>query len=58
MIYATLSGLSSLRELTSAMLACGGRISHSNLKHFPKPNTISDTNKNRNSEVFAEIYHT
>jgi len=58
MIYATLSGVSSLRELTSAMLACEGRISHLNLKHFPKRSTISDANKNRSSKVFADIYQT
>ena len=31
MIYATLSGVSSLRELSTVMLACEGRISHLNL---------------------------
>ena len=31
MIYATLSGVSSLRELSTVMLACEGRISHCNL---------------------------
>jgi hypothetical protein len=58
MIYATMSGVSSLRELTSAMLACEGRISHLNLQHFPKRSTISDANKNRSSDVFADVYHT
>jgi hypothetical protein len=58
MIYATMSGISSLRELTSAMLACEGRISHLNLQHFHQRSTISDANMNRSSEVFADIYHT
>ncbi len=35
---------------------CEGRISHLNLKHFPKRSTLSDANKNRSSEVFAEMY--
>ena len=56
MIYATLSGVSSLRELSSVFLACEGRISHLNMEHFPKRSTISDANKNRSSAVFAEIY--
>jgi hypothetical protein len=30
MIYATLSGVSSLRELSTVLLACEGRISHLN----------------------------
>lgn len=58
MIYATMSGVSSLRELTSAMLACEGRIGHLNLQDFPKRSTISDANKSRSSKVFADIYHT
>jgi len=56
MIYATLSGVSSLRELSTVMLACEGRISHLNLKHFPKRSTLSDANKKRSSEVFGAIY--
>lgn len=58
MIYATLSGVSSLRELSTVMLACEGRISHLNLKHFPKRSTLSDANKKRTSDVFGEIYAT
>jgi hypothetical protein len=56
MIYATLSGVSSLRELSTVMLACEGRISHLNLKHFPKRSTLSDANKKRSSKIFGEIY--
>lgn len=56
MIYATLSGVSSLRELSTVMLACEGRISHLNLKHFPKRSTLSDANRKRTSAVFGEIY--
>lgn len=57
MLYATLSGVSSLRELSTVLLACEGRIGHLNLKHFPKRSTLSDANKNRSSEVFANIYY-
>lgn len=57
MLYATLSGVSSLRELSTILLACEGRIGHLNLKHFPKRSTLSDANKNRSSEVFASIYY-
>lgn len=42
MLYATLSGVSSLRELSTILLACEGRIGHLNLKHFPKRSTLSD----------------
>lgn len=57
MLYATLSGVSSLRELSTILLACEGRIGHLNLKYFPKRSTLSDANKNRSSEVFASIYY-
>lgn len=56
MIFATVSCVSSLRELTSIMLACEGKINHLNLNYFPKRSTISDANKRRASEVFAEVY--
>lgn len=57
MLYATLSGVSSLRELSTILLACEGRIGHLNLKYFPKRSTLSDANKNRSSNVFASIYY-
>lgn len=57
MLYATLSGVSSLRELSTILLACEGRIGHLNLKYFPKRSTLSDANRNRSSEVFANIYY-
>jgi len=56
MIYDTLSGVSSLRELSEVMLVCEGRISHLNLKHFPKRSTLSDANKKRTRKVFGDIY--
>lgn len=57
MLFAALSGVSSLRELSSVMLACEGKINHLNMKYFPRRSTISDGNANRPSEVFGEIYH-
>lgn len=57
MLYATLSGVSSLRELSTILLACEGRIGHLNLTYFPKRSTLSDANKKRSSEVFANIYY-
>lgn len=57
MLYATISGVSSLRELSTVMLACEGKLSHLGLAHFPKRSTLSDANANRSSEVFATIYY-
>lgn len=57
MLYATLSGISSLRELSTVMLACEGKLGHLGLENFPKRSTLSDANANRTSEVFASIYY-
>jgi hypothetical protein len=56
MIFATLSGSSSLREVSSIMLACEGKINHLGLVNYPKRSTLSDANKKRSSSVFADIY--
>lgn len=56
MTYVVLSGCNSLREITSIMLACEGRINHLGIQYFPKRSTISDANQNRSSEVFCDIY--
>ena len=39
------------------MLACEGKINHLGMEFFPKRSTISDANKKRSSEVFADIYY-
>ena len=56
MIFAVISGCNSLREVTSIMLACEGKINHLGLRDFPKRSTLSDANKRRSAEVFADIY--
>jgi len=57
MLYATLSGVSSLRELSTVMLACEGKLSHLGLSSFPKRSTLSDANMKRSSDVFSDIYY-
>lgn len=57
MLFATISGVNSLRELSGVMLACEGKINHLNLKQFPRRSTISDANRKRSSAVFGDIYH-
>lgn len=56
MVFATLSGSSSLREVSSIMLACEGKLNHLGLSNYPKRSTLSDANKKRSSSVFAAIY--
>jgi hypothetical protein len=57
MLFASISGVSSLRELSSVMLACEGKINHLNLKQFPRRSTLSDANRKRTSQVFGAIYY-
>jgi hypothetical protein len=56
MLYAVLSRCQTLRELSTGMLACQGKINHLGLIYCPKRSTISDANKKRDSEVFRKIY--
>lgn len=57
MLYAIFNHCTSLREVTTGLLAAGNRIEHLGLTKPPSRSTISDANKNRDSEVFGQIYH-
>ena len=57
MLYAVLSDCSSLRELSTAMLACEGKLKHLGIDYFPRRSTLSDANTRRSSEVFEDIYY-
>lgn len=57
MIFATLSGSSSLREVSSIMLACEGKINHWGLTDFPKGSALSDANK-KGSSMCLQIFIT
>lgn len=57
MIFACLSNCVTLRELSTSMMACEGRLNHLGIDYAPKRSTISDGNKNRSSSVFEAIYH-
>jgi hypothetical protein len=56
MLYGVLSDCTSLRELSTALLGCGGKISHLGINYFPKRSTLSDANSRRNEKVFEQIY--
>lgn len=56
MLYACLTNCQTLRELSTGLLACEGRLNHLGMDYAPKRSTISDGNKNRSSEVFKQIY--
>lgn len=57
MLFCAFAKCNSLREVSGAMLGLSGKTASFNLNHIPKRSTLSDANKHRNVEVFAEIYN-
>lgn len=56
MLYAIFNRCTSLREVTTGLLAWEHRISHLGLTSHPRRSTISEGNEHRNPEVFEKIY--
>jgi hypothetical protein len=56
MIYAVLNTCTSLREVSTGLLAWENRINHLGIRFHPRRSTISDANNRRSEEIFARIY--
>ena len=56
-LYAILNQCTSLREVTTGLLAWEQRIHHLGIKSHPRRSTIADANEKRTAEVFEKIYH-
>lgn len=56
MLYSIFNHCTSLREVTTGLLAWEHRLQHLGMDSPPRRSTISDANKNRSSEVFEKIY--
>jgi hypothetical protein len=56
MLYLAFEGCTSLREVTTGLLACSTKLFHIGMDYSPKRSTLSDANKNRDSSVFQAIY--
>ena len=56
MLYATFNRCTSLREVTTGMLAWEHRIAHLGMKSHPRRSTLSDANCRRSEQVFEQIY--
>jgi hypothetical protein len=56
MLYAIFNQCTSLREVTTGLLAWDQRINHLGIQSHPRRSTISDANKRRTHEVFEKIY--
>lgn len=56
MLYAVFNQCTSLREVTTGMLAWDHRIQHLGLEAHPRRSTFADANQRRSHEVFEKIY--
>jgi Domain of unknown function (DUF4372)/Transposase DDE domain len=56
MLYAIFNQCTTLREVTTGLLAWDQRIHHLGIKSHPRRSTIADANKKRNPEIFEKIY--
>jgi len=57
MLFSVLQQCSSLRELTTGMQACYGRLKHLGLNHTPRRTTLADANTRRPVSFFEDLYH-
>ena len=57
MLFCCFAKCNSLREVSGAMLGLCGKTQNFYLNHIPKRSTLSDANKNRSVEFFAQIYN-
>lgn len=57
MLFCAFAKCSSLREVSGAMIGLSGKTKHFQLQNLPYRSTLSDANKRRNPEVFADIYN-
>jgi hypothetical protein len=56
MLYSSFHHCTSLREVTTGLLAWDHRIQHLGINSHPRRSTLADANKNRSPEVFEKIY--
>jgi hypothetical protein len=56
MMFAVLSGCTSLNEIVIGLGAFGGKLNHLNMAKVPPRSTLADAKKNRSSEVLSKIY--
>jgi hypothetical protein len=57
MLFSVLQQCSSLRELTTGMQACYGRLKHLGLNYTPRRTTLADANTRRPVGFFEDLYH-
>lgn len=56
MCYAVLADVTGLRHVCDGLLAMGEKLRHLGMDYVVPKSTLSDSNRNRSSEVFGKIY--
>lgn len=56
MLYACYQHCTSLREVSTGMRACEGRLQSLGINYLPARSTLSEANERRGYEVFEKIY--
>lgn len=56
MLFVSLEGYNSIREIILGLLANAHKLSHLGLSYLVRRSTFSDANKRRSSKVFGDIY--
>lgn len=56
MLYCCLQRCTSLREVTTGLMACQQKLLHLGLNYIPRRSTLSEANRNRTSDFFATVY--
>lgn len=56
MLYCTLSGCTSLREISAGLGIAQGKLNHLGIEYVPPRSTLSDGNRQRSSSVFKQTY--
>lgn len=57
MLYTVYQHCTSLREVTTGLLACEGKLQSLGIHHFIKKSTLADANIRRSAEVFEAIFN-
>ena len=56
MLYACLQKCTSLREVTTGLMACQHKVQHLGLNYVPRRSTLADANQNRAEQFFASVF--
>lgn len=56
MLYCIWSRCTSLREVSTGLMACERRILHLGMHYFPRKSTLADANQRRNADFFRDLY--